>query len=589
MNDVHNLRRSARKMLLPPEVGFFYTVDVGQESEIDFHESIRPLFVDIFNISDNGALLKAGEKIEPKAFFHLQVYNSFDKLWKFFSGKVKWIKKDSTKSGYYFAGLELRPETEAIIPLDREKIKGLQIPLPCDFEFFRSTKLIGFIPRDAVCSLLNSVTYKNLKAGERLMVQGEVGDTCFLIQSGSCIATVKKKGELHPVGRLREGDIVGEMAIITGEPRSAYVDAETDMELWGLTRSQFENISKEHPDLRSFLTELVANRFESRTVTAQRKINKYVITDIIGRGGYSLVYKGLHADLNMPVAIKMMRHDMAMNPDFLKSFWNEAKIIAQFNHENIIKIYDIEDLYQTVFIIMEYLEGRALNDLLELFGTISFPRTVDFLIQICNGLSYAQQKGIIHRDISSPNIFVQPNERLKIIDFGLACPIGTEDLICGGALPYLAPELIDGDPADQRSDIYSLGITLYEMVTGKRPYPEENASALMEMHRNEDIPDPATIVPDLPEEIRGIIFKACHRNPDKRYQDVNEILEDIQPLAEKYGITRKDMLSEKRNMTTLLLVYREENKLAFTKLMSEFSTKAKSLGVIVRGADFKEV
>jgi CRP-like cAMP-binding protein len=148
------------------------------------------------------------------------------------------------------------------------------------------------------------------------------------------------------VARLQDGDIVGEMALITGEPRSAHVDTETDMQLWCLTKAQFDELSEAYPDLRSFLTDLVTQWFETRTVTAERKIAKYILTDIIGKGSYSIVYRGVHQALNMSVAIKMMKHDMAMENDFIKNFRNEAKTIAKFNHENIVKVYDIEERYQ---------------------------------------------------------------------------------------------------------------------------------------------------------------------------------------------------------------------------------------------------
>jgi serine/threonine protein kinase len=328
-----------------------------------------------------------------------------------------------------------------------------------------------------------------------------------------------------------EGDIVGMMSILTGEVRNAHVEAETDMEVWCLEKSQFEDISQKDPELLEFMTEVVADRFDSRRPTADRSIGKYIATDIIGRGGYSIVYKGVHSEFNMMVAIKMMRHDLAMDAEFLKNFRNEAKIIAGFNHENIIKVYDTEEFFQTIFIIMEYLEGESLQDMLLRLKSIPAMLAADFLIQICRGLDYAHHKGIVHRDINTLNLLVQPNNRLKIIDFGLACPIGTDDMHMGGALPYLAPELLDGEPANQQSDIYALGITAYEMVTGAIPYPEDSASALMKIRHTQDIPDPAEKVPDLPEALRRFILKACRRSPQERYQNMSQMLEDLGSIA----------------------------------------------------------
>jgi len=137
----------------------------------------------------------------------------------------------------------------------------------------------------------------------------------------------------------------------------------------------------------------------------------------------------------------------------------------------------------------------------------------------------------VHRDINTLNLLVQPNNRLKIIDLGLACPIGTDDMHMGGALPYLAPELLDGEPANKQSDIYALGITAYEMVTGTRPYPEDSASALMKIRYTQGIPDPAEKVPDLPEALRRFILKACRRDPQGRYQNMSQVLEDLESIA----------------------------------------------------------
>ena len=140
---------------------------------------------------------------------------------------------------------------------------------------------------------------------------------------------------------------------------------------------------------------------------------------------------------------------------------------------------------------------------------------------------HAHRPGIVHRDINPDNIFVQKNSRVKLLDFGVACPIGTDDYFSGGAMPYLAPELLDGDPADQRSDIYSLGITAYELVTGKRPYPEDNTGDLIKIKRSMDIPDPSERVSGLPQNLCRFICKSCIRDPDKRYQDMAQGLDDL--------------------------------------------------------------
>jgi serine/threonine protein kinase len=157
----------------------------------------------------------------------------------------------------------------------------------------------------------------------------------------------------------------------------------------------------------------------------------------------------------------------------------------------------------------------------------------NFLVQICSALAYAHQSGIVHRDINPSNIIVQPNDHLKILDFGLACPAGTEDFSNTGTAYYMAPEQIDGRPVDQRTDIYALGITAFEMVTGRRPFCEDNAKALLDLHLTQDVIDPGHIIPDIPDELRRFILKSARRDPDQRYQDMDQAMAVLSPLVHR--------------------------------------------------------
>ena len=325
------------------------------------------------------------------------------------------------------------------------------------------TKFMQFLVQENRSPFFDKMTYRHVQAGERFVIQDTVEDTAYIVQRGSCLVIVEKDGELHPVDHYGEGDLIGGLGILTGEPRRAHVEAETDMDLWVMTKTQFDEMTEKDPDLLDFITELVADRLDSRRPTAYRAIGKYVATDIIGRGAFSIVYKGVHKGLIMPVVIKMMRHDMALYPDFLDSFHNEAKAIAGLTHEHIVKVYDFEKRYRTLFIIMEYLKGDSLKEMISHLRSIPAKLTVNYLLQICSALAYAHQHGIVHRDINPSNIIVQPNDQIKILDFGLACPAGTEDFSNTGTAYYMAPEQIDGGPVDQRTDIYALGITAYEI------------------------------------------------------------------------------------------------------------------------------
>jgi tRNA A-37 threonylcarbamoyl transferase component Bud32 len=588
MTEQTSRRRSQRIDLDPPEVGILFLEETGHVYGKTLTSPPKKLFVDMLNRSPKGVGIRTEKQIEPATNFYLRAFNRDMKSWELFEGQTKWLFRDREKGIYHKVGAELKPAQVTNEFFAEEDHHDKKMPLASDYQFFRNTDLLKSISRNAVCPLLNCVTFKLVKAGQRFITQGEPGSTCFIIQKGTCVVNVEKDGELVPVVRMQAGDVVGEMALITGEPRSAHVDAETDMHLWCLEKAHFDKISQTDPELRSFLTDLIANWFETRPVTAERRIGKYVITDILGKGGYSIVYRGLHEALGMPVAVKMMKHDMAMRDDFIQNFKNEAKTIAQFNHENIVHVFDFEERFQTLFIVMETLEGTSLRNLLKRMLKLPPMRVLDYLMQICAGLQYAHEKNVVHQDIKPANIFILSNEKIKILDFGLACPCGSENLLAGTPF-YMSPEQVECLAVDARTDIYALGLTAYEMLTGKRPFPGENAWEVMDLRLKQDIPDPAEIVPHLPEALRKFILKACARDVSQRYQNVGEIIEDLKPLANKLGLKKRGISTENRKMATMFLLYKDEHQPELNRMMNEFCEKVNELGVSCKAAEFKEV
>nr|WP_054032319.1 protein kinase [Desulfatitalea tepidiphila] len=427
-----------------------------------------------------------------------------------------------------------------------------------DCDFYRSvhaqkqttphnTRFLHFIDRKGHSPFFDRMTRRRVAAGERFVDQGAIEDTAYIIQSGACLVIVEKEGELHPVDHYGPGDIVGGLGILTGEPRRAHVEAETEMDLWVMTRAQFDAFTEKDPDLLDFITELVADRFDSRRPTAYRTIGKYVTTDIIGRGAFSIVYKGFHSVLNTPVVIKMMRHDMALHPEFFESFYNEAKTIASLEHDHIVKVYDFDERYRTLFIIMEQVKGEMLKTLISRLGTLPPGLAARFIRQIGAALAYAHQRGIVHRDINPANIIVEPNDRIKILDFGLACPTGTEDFTGLGTAAFMAPEQIEGGPLDGRTDIYALGITAFEMLTGQRPFPEDDPKRLLKLHLTRDITDPKILDPHIPEPLRRFILTAGRRDPDQRYGNMDQAMAELQPLIADYPAPGHTTVLDQRN------------------------------------------
>jgi serine/threonine protein kinase len=221
-------------------------------------------------------------------------------------------------------------------------------------------------------------------------------------------------------------------------------------------------------------------------------------------------------------------------------------------------------------------------------GKLPPAQVIHYLLQIGAGLHYAHQRGIIHQDIKPGNLFVLPDGKLKILDFGLACPCGAENMMTGTPF-YMAPEQVECLPVDERSDIYALGLTLFEMLAGYKAFPEEDPHEAMELHVEEDIPDPADHIPDLPVGLRRILLKACARDMAQRYRDIPELLEDVKPLADELGVSGHTRFSTTKRMMSLFLIYEDRHKLELNKLMEAFSLEVEDMGITLKAADFDDI
>jgi serine/threonine protein kinase len=458
-----------------------------------------------------------------------------------------------------------------------------------DLQFFERTALFNAVPEEGKTHFLACLAPETIRAGVRFIRQGEEADCLYLIQEGSCRVLVEKDGVTTPVIVRKFGELIGEMSILTGERRTAHVHAETDMSVWRMSRVEFDELCLAYPSICEFVTELITKRISQSKFTPHRTIGKYVITDVIDEGGWGVVYKGVHQSLNLPVAIKMLKHAMAMDTDFTNRFENEAHVIARLNHPNIVRVYDIEHLYRTIFIVMEYLAGQSLRDLLAGVSRLPFPRAMNLLIQVAEGLEYAHQKGIVHKDIKPDNIFVRDRDRVRIVDFGLACSAGMEDDPDFAGTPYyMSPEQIEGDPVDERTDIYSLGITAFEMFTGRKPFPGPNVADILKAHRELAVPDPSSVNPDLPAEVSGFIQKATQKDPAKRHQTMAEALEHLKPLAGNYQVTQTVEADSSSDTMILRMTCRDVDQLELARLVEEFAERLKELGVELSVDSIKE-
>lgn len=259
---------------------------------------------------------------------------------------------------------------------------------------------------------------------------------------------------------------------------------------------------------------------------------RYKINRTIGVGGMAIVYEATDLISNRTVAIKMLKDSISDNPQALRRFINESKAVAMLNHQNIVKILDISVKTEHKFIVMEYIKGITLRDYMnEKQTALNWREALGFITQILLALDHAHMKGVIHRDIKPQNIMVMEGGMIKVADFGIAKIPNAETVTmidhAVGTIYYISPEQAKGKKIDARSDLYSLGVMFYEMVTGKLPFVAENAYAIMHKHINEEPEAPTSIIPNLPLGIEQIILMAMEKLLENRYQSASQMIRHI--------------------------------------------------------------
>ncbi|MEJ2690318.1 MAG: protein kinase [Deltaproteobacteria bacterium] len=579
-------RQSPRETLKVPAIGILYPEE-KTVAEMTAAASADTLLTNVLNRSDGGLLIESPVDFEVQNRFRIMVRFADEEKWRNLEGSVAWTAANPKSTSTFLVGIRaqrLPLHEEDLRPPETKRAKRMY---PRELEFLLQTILFSSLSSEAKCSLLNCMAPERLRAGTRLIAQGATGDSLFIIQEGKCRVYLAKGGRQHDIAMPTVGDIVGEMSLLTTEPCSANVVSGSNMLVWRIGIKQVVECYKKYRDLRIFLTDLVTSRYSGVEHSANRIIGKYVIQDLIGQGAWSIVYKGMHAELKMPVAIKMLKHNMALDQDSVETFENEAKIIAQLNHENIVKIYDIERCYETVFIIMEFFDGVSLAEILAGNHRLPLSNALDILIQVCTGLGFAHEHGIVHQDVKPDNIFLQ-HDRIKIFDFGLAHVPGTKDDYMPGTVYYMAPEQISGDPLDERADIYATGIMAYELVTGAKPFASENIAELLDAQQYREIPDPRKLVPGLPSEFYKILLTATQKDPNERYRNIWELQWAFREFAKKIGIEDPTVLSRQEQMKGFMLFYPNDLQVKVDKLIEDLANNTAKIGASLRPIDLQD-
>lgn len=264
--------------------------------------------------------------------------------------------------------------------------------------------------------------------------------------------------------------------------------------------------------------------------------DRYQMLEVIGVGGMAVIYKALDTRLNRYVAVKVLREEVAADAELHADFTNESQAIAKLSHPNIVAIYDVSSSNMADYIVMELIEGITLKQYIQRRGALSWKEALHFSIQIARALTHAHSKGIIHRDIKPQNVMILKDANIKVADFGIASLENKKREAEGqavGSVHYIAPEQAKGYPADARSDIYSLGVVMYEMLTGVLPYDGDTPQAVAIKHIAGECALPSELKADIPEELERITMKAMNADIDKRYSTVGDLMRDLEAFRQK--------------------------------------------------------
>lgn len=330
-------------------------------------------------------------------------------------------------------------------------------------------------------------------------------------------------------------------------------------------------------------------------VTKGQKINdRYQIVKTIGEGGMANVYLAYDTILERNVAVKILRGDLANDEKFVRRFQREALSASSLSHPNIVEVYDVGEDNGVYYIVMEYIEGKHLKQLIKKRGKLTLNEVIDIMLQVTDGIACAHDSYIIHRDIKPQNIMILDSGIVKITDFGIAMALNSTQLTqtnsVMGSVHYLPPEQASGKGSTVQSDIYSMGILMYELLSGKLPFRGDNAVEIALKHLKEPLPSIREECPDLPQAVENVILKACAKNPKNRYPDARSMHEDLKTCTSAaranepkyvYKYPEFDEATEKREKAL-------EKTMEFSKL-EDTPTEVKDSDVKVKKIDEKDI
>ena len=400
--------------------------------------------------------------------------------------------------------------------------------------------------------------------GEQILTQGEPGEHMFVLDIGKVRIAVRDAAGVVIFEKIAEAPaIFGEMALITKEPRTATISAEGPVHCLRIGKPAIVELFARHPNTGVFLTRLVGERLME--TSGIRKVGKYEVVGRLGSGGVATVFEARHPSLGTPVALKMLSHALVFDQTFSDHFDEEARLVASLDHDNIVRVLDIEHAYGTKFIVMEKLTGDLLESLIDNGPQLEWQNARRILREICGALAYSHAHGLIHRDIKPANVFLLADGKVKLLDFGIATrPGGTTGGKIIGTPYYMSPEQICNLPVDGRSDLYSLGILAYELLARELPFDGDTLPELLRRHIQEPLPEIRDRVPDIPDDLREFIRRACEKRPEDRFQSCKDAQAFLKAAAEVPDLN-------KFAMSALTVTYHTSKRELVERVLAEAS------------------
>ncbi len=394
-------------------------------------------------------------------------------------------------------------------------------------------EILRDLSTNIIQDIAKQIQTEQFRKNQIIVEHGHIGKRLYFIFSGKVEVQIPgSEGFGQTTVTLKKGSVVGEVSLLVNAAYSADIVAMTKTTALYLDSKNFRQLIKKHNAFSEIISRLMTSRMGQ--YGGINKIGKYELLSKLGEGSMATVFNAYDSELEREVAIKMLKYELTYNTDFINRFEQEARTIASLNHQNIVNVYEIISEYSTRFIVMEKLQGENLSTALKQQGSFSFTDTRKILSQLANALQYAHSlgdSGIVHRDIKPSNIVISNNGDIKLTDFGISGPPQNKQVNIEGTPSYLAPEIINGEAVDSRSDIYALGVTAFHMLTNSLPFSSQNLAELLDMQVNQAPPDIRKIRPEIDNELASFIENALSKEPAARTSDWRRIQDLLNPVV----------------------------------------------------------